>query len=185
MCRSNSASKLTIQKVNFLILHQLTHRCILMLCPWHCRSTSCHCKLSIGRHNRSCSRNAVRPITCKLYHSVPFEWKVIFEDTVYTNRSGTPSWTMSLLMCWRERILTTATKTHAVVWGIFNRRVFLFADCRRSNKSRNNWTTTSKRLTAVWAWAPGTVCWFLSTINIANFLVLTGSFQRLPFNLHV
>ena len=31
---------------------------------------------------------------------------------------------MSLLMC-KKRILTTATKTHAVVWGIFNRRVFL------------------------------------------------------------
>ena len=98
--RSNSASKLTIQKLNFLILRQLTHRCILMLCPWHCRSTSCHRKLSIGRHDRLCSRSAV--ITCKLNklcHNVPFEWKVIFEDTVYTNRSGTPSWTMLLLMC--------------------------------------------------------------------------------------
>ena len=41
--------------------------------------------------------------------------EVIFEDSVYTNRSGTPSWTMSLLMCKEERILTTATKTHAVV----------------------------------------------------------------------
>ena len=59
MGRCNSASKLTIQKVNFLILCQLTHRCILMLRPWHCCSTSCHCKLSIGRHNRSCSRNTV------------------------------------------------------------------------------------------------------------------------------
>ena len=70
-----------------------------MLRPWHCRSTSCHRKLSIGRHDRSCSRSAV--ITCKLNklcHSVPFKWKVIFEDTVYSNRSGTPSWTMSLLM---------------------------------------------------------------------------------------
>ena len=31
---------------------------------------------------------------------------------------------MSLLMCKKERILTTATKTHAVVWGIFNSRGF-------------------------------------------------------------
>ena len=85
MRHSNSTSKLTIQKVNFLIWHQLTHRYILMLRPWHCHSTSCHRKLFIGRYNRSCSRGAV--ITCKLnkpYHSVPFEWKVIFEDTVYT-----------------------------------------------------------------------------------------------------
>ena len=87
----------------------------------------------------------------------------------YTNRSGTPSWTMLLSMCKKERILTTATKTHAVVWGIFSSRAFLFADSRRSNKSRNNWTTTAKRLTA--GWARGTVCWFLSTIDIANFLV--------------
>ena len=70
------------------------------------------------------------------YHSVPFEWKVIFVDTISTNRSGTPSWVKSLLMC-KERILMTTMKTrHAVVWGICNKkspRVLLFADSRRSN----------------------------------------------------
>ena len=84
----------------------------------------------------------------KLYSRIPCS---------YANRSGTPSWTMSLLMRQKERILTTATKIHAVVWAIFNSRVFLFADSRRSNKSRNiNWTTTAKGLTA--GWARGTVC---------------------------
>ena len=98
----------------------------------------------------------------------------------YTNRSGTPSWTMFLSMCKKERILTTATKTHAVVWGIFSSRAFLFADSRRSNKSRNNWTTTVKRLTA--GWARGTVCWFLSTIDIANFLVQDRFNVRRPIH---
>ena len=98
----------------------------------------------------------------------------------YTNRSGTPSWTMSLSMCKKERILTTAMKTHAVVWGIFSSRAFLFADSRRSNKNRNNWTTTAKRLTA--GWARGTVR--VDSWAPSNFLVLTGSFQCSPFDLH-
>ena len=39
----------------------------------------------------------------------------MYEDTVYTKKSGTLSWM-------KERILTTATKTRAVVWGICNGR---------------------------------------------------------------
>ena len=172
MRRCNSVSKLTIQKVNFLILRQLTHRCILMLRPWHCCSTSCHCKLSIGRQNRSCSRNAVTVsritvylLSGKLYSRIPciltdLERQVAID--VQNSHDRNP------------------TKTHAVVCGIFNRRAFLFADCQRSNESWNNWSTTSKRLTSVWlelqvlcvdSWAPSISLTFHSHGIVSTFAV--------------
>ena len=36
---------------------------------------------------------------------------------------GTLSWTKSLLLCEKERVLTTAMKTHAVLWGHLQRKI--------------------------------------------------------------
>ena len=55
---------------------------------------------------------------------------------------------MSLLMCKMDRILTIATKIHAVVRGIFNRRAFFLLIVVGAIKAKITETTTAKQLIA-------------------------------------
>jgi len=85
---------------------------------------------------------------------------------------------MSPLMCKTERILMTATKTHAVVWGIFNRRAFFFFFLLIVGGAIKAQTTEPRHRSDLLQGGLEVLC------VDSCFLILTGLFQRSPFNLH-
>ena len=119
----------------------------------------------------------------KLHSRIPWtinEPHLPYKTAMYTNGAGTPSWMKSLLVCEKERILTTATKTHAVLWGIchgrsFEERIFLL---KMGRAIKAEITEPRQQSSLPQGGSRYHACWFLSTMAYARHVVETKSSKR-------